>query len=106
MAKASAVRPYLLDLLFFLRFVKSLFFSKKRYFFVFYTVVKVRLRGWPLKTKQCFILCQNADLRIVRSLTFVFLPASIPRKEVIQPHLPIRLPCYDFTPIIAPTFDG
>ena len=41
-AKASAVRPYLLDLLFFLRFVKSLFFSKKRYFFVFYTVVKVR----------------------------------------------------------------
>ena len=26
------------------------------------------------------------------------------RKEVIQPHLPIRLPCYDFTPIIRPTF--
>jgi hypothetical protein len=29
-----------------------------------------------------------------------------PRKEVIQPHLPVRLPCYDFTPIIDPTFDG
>ena len=28
------------------------------------------------------------------------------RKEVIQPHLPIRLPCYDFTPIAGPTFDG
>ncbi len=28
------------------------------------------------------------------------------RKEVIQPHLPIRLPCYDFTPIIDPTFGG
>ena len=27
------------------------------------------------------------------------------RKEVIQPHLPIRLPCYDFTLIINPTFD-
>jgi hypothetical protein len=26
------------------------------------------------------------------------------RKEVIQPHLPIRLPCYDFTPITYPTF--
>jgi len=25
---------------------------------------------------------------------------------VIQPHLPVRLPCYDFTPIINPTFDG
>ena len=27
------------------------------------------------------------------------------RKEVIQPHLPIRLPCYDFTLITRPTFD-
>ena len=26
------------------------------------------------------------------------------RKEVIQPHLPIRLPCYDFTPVINPAF--
>ena len=24
------------------------------------------------------------------------------RKEVIQPHLPIRLPCYDFTPVANP----
>jgi len=23
---------------------------------------------------------------------------------VIQPHLPIRLPCYDFTPVAYPTF--
>ena len=28
------------------------------------------------------------------------------RKEVIQPHLPIRLPCYDFTPVIEPAFDS
>ena len=27
------------------------------------------------------------------------------RKEVIQPHLLIRLPCYDLTPITDPTFD-
>jgi len=25
---------------------------------------------------------------------------------VIQPQLPLRLPCYDFTPITSPTFDG
>ena len=31
--------------------------------------------------------------------------AILLRKEVIQPHLPIRLPCYDLTPIIEPTFD-
>ena len=29
----------------------------------------------------------------------------LPRKEVIQPHLPVRLPCYDFTPITDPTLD-
>ena len=27
------------------------------------------------------------------------------RKEVIQPHLPVRLPCYDFVLIASPTFD-
>ena len=30
---------------------------------------------------------------------------ELPRKEVIQPHLPVRLPCYDFVPITSPTFD-
>ena len=30
---------------------------------------------------------------------------GLPRKEVIQPHLPVRLPCYDFVPIANPTFD-
>src|SRR3954451_9711841 len=28
------------------------------------------------------------------------------RNEVIQPHLPVRLPCYDFVPIAGPTFDS
>ena len=30
----------------------------------------------------------------------------LPRKEVIQPHLPVRLPCYDFTPLTLHTFDA
>jgi hypothetical protein len=30
--------------------------------------------------------------------------AVFPRKEVIQPQLPLRLPCYDFTPITDSTF--
>ena len=34
-----------------------------------------------------------------QSLLLLFL-----RKEVIQPHLPIRLPCYDFTPVTSPAF--
>ena len=32
--------------------------------------------------------------------------SELPRKEVIQPHLPVRLPCYDFTPITNPTLDA
>ena len=28
------------------------------------------------------------------------------RKEVIQPHLPVRLPCYDLVPITSLTLDG
>ena len=47
---------------------------------------------------------------VLRSLSFSSILGFLffrfhPRKEVIQPHLPIRLPCYDFTPIIEPTFD-
>ena len=29
--------------------------------------------------------------------------SNTPRKEVIQPQVPLRLPCYDFTPIISHT---
>ncbi len=28
---------------------------------------------------------------------------ALPRKEVIQPQVPLRLPCYDFTPITTKT---
>ena len=34
------------------------------------------------------------------------LRLTLPRKEVIQPHLPVRLPCYDFTPLTLHTFDA
>ena len=37
----------------------------------------------------------------LRMLLRIFSLALLPRKEVIQPHLPIRLPCYDFTPVIG-----
>ena len=48
---------------------------------------------------------------VLRSLSFSSILGFLffrfhPRKEVIQPHLPIRLPCYDFTPVINPTFDS
>ena len=34
------------------------------------------------------------------------LSAEILRKEVIQPQVPLRLPCYDFTPVAEPTVAG
>ena len=34
------------------------------------------------------------------------LVEELPRKEVIQPHLPVRLPCYDFVPIAGTTLGG
>ena len=34
----------------------------------------------------------------------ISLRMYLPRKEVIQPHLPVRLPCYDFTPLTLHTF--
>ena len=43
----------------------------------------------------------NSALHIPVAPYFFFL-----RKEVIQPHLPIRLPCYDFTPVTGSTFDS
>jgi hypothetical protein len=35
---------------------------------------------------------------------FFFEVSFLYRKEVIQPHLPVRLPCYDFTPLTRHTF--
>ena len=34
------------------------------------------------------------------------LSAEILRKEVIQPQVPLRLPCYDFTPVADHTVAG
>ena len=53
-------------------------------------------------------MTDRTDLEVVwnqRLETRISKPVLL-RKEVIQPHLPIRLPCYDFTPIIDTTLDG
>ena len=49
---------------------------------------------WSLKTEHDFN---------TRTWFFVFL---LLRKEVIHPHVPVGIPCYDLTPIIGPTLDG
>ena len=47
-----------------------------------------------------FLFCLFANTRYLWVISHI-----LHRKEVIQPHLPIRLPCYDLTPINKPTFD-
>ena len=56
------------------------------------------LRAAPSKLNINQRMC--VDLKSTRYLTI----SCLHRKEVIQPHLPIRLPCYDFTPVIEPAF--
>ena len=43
---------------------------------------------------------QTSDFRIPMA------DFRILRKEVIQPQVPLRLPCYDFTPVADPTVAG
>ena len=56
------------------------------------------LRAAPSKLNINQRMC--VDLKSTRYLTI----SCLHRKEVIQPPLPIRLPCYDFTPVIGPAF--
>ena len=51
---------------------------------------------------QLCLLLLLSDLRDKQ----VYLTKIILRKEVIQPQVPLRLPCYDFTPVADPTVAG
>ena len=44
----------------------------------------------------------NSIKKIKNFLCYIFLKIYKTIKEVIQPHLPVRLPCYDFTLIASP----
>ena len=74
-----------------------------------------QIRDLHVAWVQCHIASPNSSfaepmLTSYDSLYFFGLRAShkkifariLPRKEVIQPHLPVRLPCYDFTPVTNP----
>ncbi len=54
-------------------------------------------RRWP----SIFWVKDRPIARLTRPLQDVFL-----RKEVIQPQVPLRLPCYDFTPVADLTVVG
>jgi hypothetical protein len=47
--------------------------------------------------------CEEVRKRDSVVLTTGWLVQILPRKEVIQPHVLVRLPCYDFTPLAEVT---
>ena len=62
---------------------------------------------FPSFTSQNSIRIQTLYFGCTHNLQrFISLLYLSLRKEVIQPHLPVRLPCYDFTPLTRRTFDG
>ena len=67
-----------------------------------FQIAPIRFRGGdkedrtldPLRARQVL-----SQLSYVPLYKLIVQKLSLLRKEVIQPHLPIRLPCYDFTPV-------
>ena len=56
--------------------------------------------------KEMYIVSTELQLTkidLARNGLLQFLLEILPRKEVIHPHVPVRIPCYDLTPIISPT---
>ena len=74
----------------------------------FYLVSSIRLSSFQRTIKKSFERIAPSKLNKQETVNFLSVRKDciILRKEVIQPHLPIRLPCYDFTPIICPTLGG
>ena len=58
---------------------------------------------------KVLLLTSNHKLVYLRTALKILVKIQqiniLSRKEVFQPHLPVRLPCYDFVPIASPTFN-
>jgi hypothetical protein len=64
----------------------------------------------PALSRRCSNQLSYRPFRLAIQLQPIGVDArasgNVSRKEVIQPHLPIRLPCYDFTPVMKLTVVG
>ncbi len=50
--------------------------------------------------------CVDLNLNICEVCKAPELSGFLSRKEVFQPHLPVRLPCYDLAPVTGSTLNG
>ena len=51
------------------------------------------------------MISQN-QAKLFSNSFFIFFLELLLRKEVIHPHVPVGIPCYDFTPVTGPTLIG
>ena len=70
-----------------------------------YSVFNVQVRADTLKTEQSFFAVCFRNWWTSLSISALH-PSVFLRKEVIQPQVLLRLPCYDFTPVICPALGG
>ena len=52
------------------------------------------------------MISQNQAKLFFRIAFLFFFLELLLRKEVIHPHVPVGIPCYDFTPVAGPTLIG
>src|ERR1700751_4268829 len=64
------------------------------------TGINIERGTWQHPTHSCRLREGSPIGRGVSAMTFSL------RKEVIQPQVLLRLPCYDFTPIMSCTLEG
>ena len=72
--------------------------------FLLCSVFKVQIQSLHFRVPSKLNNVKTQDLRLTLGSSQEWLPACLLRKEVIQPLVLERLPCYDFTPITKPTF--
>ena len=90
--------------------VETVVSSSSKFYFIsfrsYYSVLKVHLFEVPFtgpsKLNNIDLLSRHRQALKLKAQA----PARLPRKEVIQPQVLLRLPCYDFTPITSFTFGG
>ena len=66
------------------------------------SVMSLLLFGFQRSTRASSLESPTSQNQTGNPFFFRFLL----RKEVIHPHVPVGIPCYDLTPVISSTFDG
>ena len=66
---------------------------------------KLSFKNYSVRLTEATIVFGRRYCRTENTYLILLSQDSLLRKEVIQPLVPQRLPCYDFIPVTSPTFD-